>query len=589
MSTLDDFIQEEDALPDQLSLYDPELETQCDSGMRALNNERRLIETSTELTDEEKEGLTEFDKAMRDQSNKKNDRRPGTRALYLKMARLAQKSSGLLLKSSRPGEEGSEALNELLEHMTSKEHKTNYTHNFMIAIQAYGKLCAHESNVGEFEEMTPGRYRRENKPPKSSNVLSWKDAVKMAETEDNMRNKAMILLGWGSGGRPKSELWDLTYGDITWLGDHYEVNIPWTGKTGRRLISVHPGAPTLQEWMENEHPVHSDPDETLNEDTLLWTKFNKNEQLSYSMMGKIFKKAGEAADIDKDHNPRHLRRSRFSFLAGKPTVSEDDLRYYGGWDYDSPAPKAYIAEHTRDNERNISMADGVSDIAVDDVVSVAPIECNHCNQMTERHMENCIRCGAKVDEDLHGEAFNLNDPVKAGRDSLDVIQEEGLLLSDIEALERLRPLIRTQGENIWQNIDLLKTIAKAEGGEEETCVTGPGSYFAQISGAATTAAGSAAEAWVRAKHTAMSLHPDFEYYPQMPMKRFVTMVTILAAATLAFLGSMYIDGSLHALAAGDPVEWAALLTAAVFAKWLFDREFPTVDEARRAAKQEDEE
>lgn len=585
MSTLEDFVEDGDALPDRVTLYDPELNTRCGGGMRDLNNERKRIETSSELSEEEKKGLTEYDKALRNENNKVNDRGPGTRALYLTLGRLLQKTSGLFIETSRPGEAGEKALDKLLDHVTSQDHGGNYVHNFMISIKTYGELCGHESNQQAFEDIKPAKYRKENKPPNPGNVLTWRDALDMAKTQDHVRNKAMILSGWGSGGRPKSELWELKYKHLYWAGDHYKVTIPWTGKTGERTINMHPGAPMLRQWIEHDHPVHSDPDDSLGPETYLWTHLNKNEQISYSMMSTIFNQAGEAAGIGTDHHPRHFRRSRFSYLAGKPTVSEDDLRFYGGWEFDSPAPRAYIAKHSEDNQRNISMADGASDSVMENLEVVAPIKCNHCGQMTERHLEDCVCCGGTVDEELHGEAFDLNDPVKEGKTVVDVIREEDITGSDIESLERLEMLIKHQGEKLFDDLESWKDAAAGINGEN--CVTGPGGYFAQLSAAATSAAGSAAAAWAQAKKKAVEIHPNWMTPSQMPRRRAVAMVTALSAMSAFMLVTMYLDGSLAELASGDPIEWTAMIIAFGFLKLLFDREFPSVEEARAAAAEDE--
>jgi len=586
MSTLEDFVEDDNELPDRVTLYDPELNTRSGGGMRRLNNERKRIETSTELSEEEKKGLTEYDEELRNNNNKLNNRGAGTRALYLSLGRLMQKTSGLFLDTSRPGEAGEQALDELLEHVTSQDHGGNYVHNMMISIKTYGELCGHESNQDAFDDITPAKYRKENKPPNPGNVLTWNDALDMSKTQDHLRNQAMILTYWGSGGRPKSELWELKFKHVHWAGDHYKITMPWTGKTGERTINMHPGAPTLRKWIEDGHPVHNDPDDSLGPETYLWTQLNKNEQLSYQMITNIFSGAGEAAGINKDHNPRHLRRSRFSYLAGKPTISEDDLRFFGGWEFESPAPRAYIAKHSKDNQRNISMADGASDGVMDDLEAVAPITCNHCSHLTERHLEDCIRCGGTVDEDLHGDAYNLNDPVTEGKSVVEIIREDGITGSDIESLEKMQMLIKHEGEKIFDDLESWKDAADGINGEN--CMTGPSGLVAQLSAAVSTAAGSAVEAWGRAKAKAIEIHPEMIAPSQMSTERKAWFYTSMVAAISVMLVLLYLDGSLQALAAGDPVEWFGVIFAIAFWKWLMDRNLPDIEEARAAAAEDEE-
>jgi len=588
MSTLDEFFDEEEVeLPERHTLYDPNLNPQYGTGIHKLNMERRRIVESSELAGHEKKRLCGFDKALRDENNRLNNRKAVTRSLYLCHARLLQKNSGLFLDVVDEDDLGEEQLNELLEWVQNQKFANNYIHKLLITIKTYGELCGDESVQYRFEPIKPGKFRDDNQAPNPSNVLTWKDALNMAQTRNALRDRALILTEWGSACRPESELWELKYKHLDWAGDHYKLTVPWNGKTGERTIRLYPGAATLRRWIEHEHPVHDDPDDSLGPETYIWTKLRKNERMTYAMISHIFNEAGEDAGINKDYNPRHFRRSRASYLAGKPTISEYELRGFCGWAMSSPAPAAYVTKFRKDMDRNIAMADGASTKSLEKVKVVAPVYCNHCDQLTERGQEHCVCCGAEVDEELHKKTFQLNDPETEGKGLFQIIKEKNINGDDIESLQKLRPLIKLEGDRLWDDIEMLK--GAVDNLDRENCVTGPGSYGAQLSAAMATAAGSASESWVRAKHTAMSLHPDFEYYPQMPRKRFVTMVTVLAAATLAFLGSMYVDGSLHALAAGDPIEWAALLTAGVISKWLFDREFPTVEEARAARREQQDE
>lgn len=585
LATLDEFC-ENGEIPQSESLYEPDLAVQYSSGERKLNKERERITESAELSLEEKRGLYAFDRALRDEDNREGNREPVTRSLYVCHGRLLQRDSGLFLKVILEGEDGKEALDDLLEWVQNQNYSGNYIHKLLISIKTYGELCGSDEIAHRFDAIKPGKFREDNEAPLPGNIITWEEALEVADTRSHPRDRAWILTGWGSGARPESELLELQYKHLEWAGDHYIVTVPWNGKTGRRDIRLYAGAPTLKKWVEEKHPVHDDPDATLNPDTYIWTKEDKNDRVGYATMYRVFTEAGEAADLGKDYNPRHYRRSRASFLAGKPTVSEQELREFFGWCRNSPSPKNYICAFREDIDRNIAAADGASDAAFDEQTDVSPVECNHCGQLTERHQDSCVWCHGDVDEDLHGESYELNDPATEGKSGFDIIRDEEIMPRHIDALRKLRPLIKQQGDALWDNLSMLRGAIEEEL-DEENIVTGPGNYFAQLSAAAATAAGSAFEAWGRTKTEAAAIHPRMTAPREMSTRRKAWFYTTAAGGLVMMFALLHLDGSLQELASGDLAEWLGLIFALAIWKWLLDRNLPDIEQARVAARKRD--
>jgi integrase len=585
MSTLGEFI-DEGSLPDRTTLFDPDLNPQYASGEYNLNQERKRVMNSPHLSDQEKEGLYEFDKALRDENNRENNRKPKTRSLYLSTARLMQKDSGLLLDTIEPGEYGEERLNELLEWVQNQDYADNYIHKLMISIKTYGELCGSDEVQARFEPITPGEWREDNKPPNPSNVITWADALEMADTRRHTRDAAVIKTLWGSACRPKSEFHELKYKHVKWCGDHYKISVPWDGKTGERTIRLYPGAATLRQWIEHEHPVHDDPDADLGPETYLWTKLNRVEQLSYDSISKLVNNAGKEAGISKDHNPRHFRRSRASYLAGKPTISGHELRNFCGWEINSPAPRAYISKFRTDIDRNIAMADGASTESIENVKVVAPIHCNHCDQLTERGQTDCVCCGGTVDEELHEQSFGLEDPETEGMSIFEIIKEQGITADDIESLERLRPLIKQQGDRLYDDIEMLKRAV--EGLEDnQNILTGPGSLAAYASTAAIQTVDQATRSWIAAKSKMMRVHPDMIHPTELHPAEKRNLAKMLAAFFVLWVGSMAAFGNLIPLLRGQPHTVLGLVVALVWQAAIISREMPTLEEAQAAAEEQD--
>lgn len=87
----------------------------------------------------------------------------------------------------------------------------------------------------------------------------------MAESCNNPRDRALILLIYETGGRVR-EIRSLSLGAISF--DKYGAILTLGGKTGGRRVRIIFSATTLAEWL-NHHPIKDDPDSPL------WTSFDE--------------------------------------------------------------------------------------------------------------------------------------------------------------------------------------------------------------------------------------------------------------------------------------------------------------------------
>ncbi|MDB2283480.1 hypothetical protein PM030_16685 [Halorubrum ezzemoulense] len=112
----------------------------------------------------------------------------------------------------------------------------------------------------------------------------------------------------------------------------------------------------------------------------------------------------------------------------------------------------------------------------------------------------------------------------------------------------------------------------------------PAEAAAYLTSYAGVAAGRVAAAWGRAKHDGMTLHPDFEHYPNMSMKRCMGPGIGLGVLFSLELGYLYITGMFGEIASGDMTAWLPIVFAVLWWIWLFDSEFPDREEALEALK-----
>jgi integrase len=580
MPTLDEFGI---GVPEAETLYDPNLDAQYDTGKKKLNDARRRVVEEEDLGREEKRVLYKFDRELRNLNNREDRHRKVTQALHIDLTRILQRDSGLLIDILDESFDGREALDELLDWVQSQGYANNYIHNQLITAQTFGELLGSEIVQDRVDEIKPGKFRDDDSTPLPGNVVEWQEAIAMAETRGHLRDRALILSEWGMGARPDSELLWLQYKHLEWSDGHYRVTIPWDGKTGERTIRLFAGAAILRRWVEEEHPVHADPESELGPNTYLWTKLNANERMEYDNLYRIFKEAGDDAGISKDTNPQHFRRSRASFLAGKPSVSEAELRKYFGWSYESNSPKHYIAKFRQDIDRNIALADGADVNIFEEQQKVAPIECGACGRWTERYVTNCVCCGAEVDEERH-EAHVDATMAGAETDLRSMIVAGDVGAGDLRSVKKLWGVIRDRPK-LGEELDtLIEKTERMVDDEKANMFAGLGALAGVGIGYAVDGGHRAAAAWARAKHEGMKFHPDFEHYPNMSMKRQAGLGVTLGLLLTALLGSWYMEGTYAELAAGNVTAWVPVLLAIVYGMWLFDRELPDQKDALEALK-----
>jgi len=133
--------------------------------------------------------------------------------------------------------------------------------------------------------------------------------------------------------------------------------------------------------------------------------------------------------------------------------------------------------------------------------------------------------------------------------------------------------------------DLVETARQAtlEGWEGAKALF-PAGAAAYLTSYAGVAAGRVATAWGQAKHDGMTLHPDFEHYPNMSKKRQAGLGIGLGVLFSIELGYLYIIGMFGEIASGDITAWLPIVFAVIWWIWLFDSEFPDREEALEALR-----
>ena len=296
--------------------------------------------------------------------------------------------------------------------------------------------------------------------------------------------------------------------------------------------------------------------------------------MEYDNLYRIFKEAGDDAGISKDTNPQHFRRSRASFLAGKPSVSEAELRKYFGWSYDSNSPKHYIAKFRQDIDRNIALADGANVDVFEQQQQVAPIECGACGQWTERYVTDCVHCGAEVDDERH-EAHVDATMAGADTDLLSMIMSGEVGPEDLRSVKKLWAVIRDRPK-LGSELDTL--IEKTERMIDDGKTNAYGGISACVGilvGRSMDAVAQAATVWACAKHEGMKRSPQWEHYPKMSVLRQVVLGVGIGVMLSMLLGAWYVSGTIQGLAAGEATAWIPVLISVIYTVALLDQDLPS--------------
>jgi hypothetical protein len=140
--------------------------------------------------------------------------------------------------------------------------------------------------------------------PDPTEMLHWEDhVVPMIEAARNHRDAALVALQWDAGLRG-GECKSLTRGQ---LSDHdHGLQVTVQGKQGRRTVTLIPSVPYVRRWLE-AHPSDDG-------DVPLWSKLNRAEPISDTMVSKILNTLADEADVGRPVTLTNFRKSSAAFL-----------------------------------------------------------------------------------------------------------------------------------------------------------------------------------------------------------------------------------------------------------------------------------
>jgi integrase/recombinase XerD len=221
--------------------------------------------------------------------------------------------------------------------------------------------------------------------------LTEEEIQKVIENSGSLSSKAILAIGYESGGRPeeilrmriKSVVFD-EKGCILFLG---------LGKTFQRRIRIVAYASLLNQYIEN-HPFKNDPGSPL---WLTTSTNHRNKPMGIPGFEKIVKTGFERCGIQKPARPYILRHSRATHLA--KFLTESQLCAYFGWVQGSKVVRKYVHLSGRDVDSAVLRAAGfigengemVSEASKSPVTQLR--RCLRCKELISPVSSFCSKCG----------------------------------------------------------------------------------------------------------------------------------------------------------------------------------------------------
>ncbi|MFB6216682.1 MAG: tyrosine-type recombinase/integrase [Candidatus Aenigmatarchaeota archaeon] len=316
---------------------------------------------------------------------------------------------------------------------------------------------------------------------------------KVANHANSLRDKALILFGWATGGRV-GEMFVTDYDedpirweDITFQEDRMWVKISEEGKNNRgksedeREVPVKTSIPAIRElWesmeVETFDPVFSKRDRTYycpecgtkttsedrtsyekrvykcRSDDCSWKGGNetvekRREPLTDDAVRRILERCTERAGLTGEFTTKphdFFRKSRAIYKA-RIGYTEHQMRAFFGWSETSDAPKHYIELTREDLEKAFAEEHG-EEVDYDnghDEDALRPIQCVKCDTLKSSTNDMCKECGNALSE--QGEKLTRDSSSQSLQDSLvDVLARRLAEEDPAEDVEEIEDMVENK-------------------------------------------------------------------------------------------------------------------------------------------------
>lgn len=376
-----------------------------------LDNLVERIEESDAISDADRETLLAFNDRMALLAAEYSDHR---RLKLLRHVTLVAENVGGVADALTDRDAAEELVRWI--HDTHDNPETN--RDYRVALRVMGRRVTDGDDPPDALDWIPTKTPSSYDPsPEPSDMLDWEtDVQAMLDATMNARDAAAIALQFDAGLRG-GEFADLTVGDIS---DHrHGLQVSVDGKQGRRTVTLIPSVPHVQQWFA-DHPASADGDAPL------WSKLDRADGMSYTMITKMFQEPARRAEITKPVTLTNFRKSSAYFLASRG-VNQAQIEDHHGWVRGSRVAGRYIALVGEGLDSALADAHGLDVADAERPDETAPVDCPRCGGATPRERSLCVWCGQALKPGAADMADQLDDLIAESLADADGDDAERLL------------------------------------------------------------------------------------------------------------------------------------------------------------------
>ena len=247
----------------------------------------------------------------------------------------------------------------------------------------------------EWLKASPDKRKLSNINP--DKLLTPKDAKKMIQAADNLRDKALFYLLWDTGARvggllkTQENSHHLKWKHVTFKDDLMHIEI--LDKTGWRTLKVRDSMPIMKQHWENsskemEEPVFKQQQAYRNGD----------KPLTAQGLRKKLREAKKRTSLSerKKVNPHAWRKARATHKA-RIGWNQSQICYYFGWVEGSKEAAKYIRLSERDMEKALDQEYGLETKHYSKEDKALQMrECPNCGRKNAAIATVCINCSTEL-------------------------------------------------------------------------------------------------------------------------------------------------------------------------------------------------
>lgn len=344
----------------------------------------------------------------------------------------------------------------VVQKIESNEKYSDWTkYGYKVIIKKFYKWLRNSEDVYP-EEVRWIKPRIKNGTKLPEELLNEEDIMKMVDTADRLRDKALIFVLYESGCRV-GEIATLSLKNVQ-FNDHGATMIV-SGKTGDRRVLLVSSAPYLSTWIAN----HPDKD---NSDAPLWAAFKKKgdksklEFLSYHGIALMLKRTAAKAGINKKVHAHLFRHSRATHLAKH--LTEAQMKQFFGWTQGSDMASVYVHLSGRDVDNSILKLNGIGIDEEKEESKLKPKKCPRCRLVNSATARFCQQCSAALDLKV---ALELEDEIRRRTD--EAAMNFNAVLSNVkddDARKLLFEIMKPSGlskKDVNKLVGIMKPLIKA--------------------------------------------------------------------------------------------------------------------------------